>query len=89
MAVFLPFLLIQGIGFITIKKKKTSTQQFFPCQKKNADQKKNLDPVQSQNHNNETGQFGWIFNMLYCAYRFYTAPVTKFLVYMVGFGYYF
>lgn len=113
MVIFLPILLIQRIGFITIKPKKRKPKQISPflggapkpgqSQDKTPDQNRKLKPGQNgdskpgQSQDQKPGQNGDSRpgqhrhpgqsnhkDMLYSAYRFYCAPVTKFVVYMVG-----
>lgn len=78
MVILFPILLIQRLGFIIIKPK---TRQISPGQNEapKPDHKRNSKPGQTR----ETGQSN-LKDMLYSAYRFYCAPVTKFVVYMVG-----
>lgn len=94
MVVFLPFLLIQRIGFITMYKKKMPSHQIGPSKNRVADPGKKHDTKLHQNRYVDQGENGnankikeilrWIFNRLYCVYQFYSAPVAKFIVYMVG-----
>ncbi|CAG2246288.1 TRPM1 [Mytilus edulis] len=79
MVTFFPILLIQSIGFITMKRKYLTSKQIGPRLDQHADQNQN------DNSNNKTGLFLRIFNVLYCVYRFYCAPVTKFFVYMIAY----
>ncbi|VDI40342.1 Hypothetical predicted protein [Mytilus galloprovincialis] len=79
MATFFPILLIQSIGFITMKRKYLTSKQIGPRLDQHADQNQN------DNSNNKTGLFLRIFNVLYCVNRFYCAPVTKFFVYMIAY----
>lgn len=92
--IFLPFLLIQKIGFITINTKKMPSQQISPSKSRVANPSKNQDTKLHQNRYVDPGENGnanrieeklrWIFTRLYCVYQFYSAPVAKFIVYMVG-----
>ncbi|XP_052077425.1 transient receptor potential cation channel subfamily M member 1-like isoform X4 [Mytilus californianus] len=79
MVTFFPILLIQSIGFITMKRKYLTSKQISPCLDQLADQ----NP--KDNSDNKTGFFLRIFNILYNVYRFYCAPVTKFFVYMIAY----
>ncbi|CAC5379430.1 TRPM1 [Mytilus coruscus] len=73
MVTFFPILLIQRIGFITMKRKYLTSKQISP----------RADQNPKDNSDNKTGLFLRIFNILYSVYRFYCAPVTKFFVYMI------
>lgn len=95
MVIVLPILLIQSIGFIIIKpKKRTSkhSKQISPSQNGAVDQGQNRnqnwdDPNPKSGQNGDLTQKRTQSNkqdMVYSAYRFYCAPVTKFAVYMVG-----
>ncbi|VDI26801.1 Hypothetical predicted protein, partial [Mytilus galloprovincialis] len=79
MVTFFPILLIQSIGFITMKRKYLTSKQISPCVDRQVDQ----NP--KDNSDNKTGFFLRIFNILYSVYRFYCAPVTKFFVYMIAY----
>lgn len=75
MALLLPMLLIQALGFITFKTKETKSQQISPYQYPDE------DPYQGDKRKTEPYE-----TRLKFIHRFYNAPVTKFFVYMVGFS---
>ncbi|XP_071124314.1 transient receptor potential cation channel subfamily M member-like 2 [Mytilus edulis] len=72
MALFLPMLLIQALGFITFKTKETKSQQISPYQYPDE------DPYQGDKRKTEPYE-----TRLKFIHRFYNAPVTKFFVYMI------